>query len=354
MASGKPERRFSAAALKSLAIEILAAIGTPSDLAEIVSNSLVQANLAGHDSHGVLRLASYVERVRSGRVIPKARARIDGRSGATARIDGAWGWGQPAAHLAVDHALSLARDFGIAAVSIRRCNHIGRLGEYVERMASQGMLGFSVCNALPVVAPFGGSGRLLGTNPLAFAAPRSNESSPIMLDVATAAVAEGKLMVARAKREQVRLGLIVDREGRPTQEPEDYFGGGALLPFGGHKGYGLSVMVELLGGVLSGTGASSSPNYAKGNGTMMIAINIDAFLPVSTFISECETLSATIKKSIPADGFREVLLPGEPEAITRLDRERSGIPLPDETWSTLSALSSQLGVSADVLTGASE
>src|SRR6266581_3412589 len=159
--------------------------------------------------------------------------------------------------LAVDTAIELAIECNASAVTIARCNHIGRLGEYVERLALKGMVGIAMCNTGAVVAPFGGRARMLGTNPFAFAAPAGESNPPIMIDFATASVAEGKLVLARAKNEVIPLGSIIDSAGHPSVDPDAFYAGGALLPFGGHKGYGMSVMVELLGGVLSGGGASS-------------------------------------------------------------------------------------------------
>lgn len=328
---------------------ILEAVGTPLDIAKIVSESLVQANLAGHDSHGAMRLPSYVELVRSSQIQPSARATVVNRLGGKAEIDGAWGWGQPAARLAVDNAVELASKNAVSAVTIRRCNHIGRLGEYVEKISASGMIGIAMCNAEPVVAPFGGRTRLLGTNPIAFAAPRSESEPPLMIDFATATVAEGKLRVARDSGDMISPGLIIDSEGRPSLDPRDFYLGGALLPFGGHKGYGLSMMAEILGGVLSGTGFSSSPEYRGGNGTIVVALDISAFLPLGAFVGQSHALSSTIKASPPVEGSREVLVPGEPEALARVSRQRYGVSLPGETWAALMELAQDLGVRVEAL-----
>ncbi len=264
------------------------------------------------------------------------------RIGGKAEVDGAWGWGPPAARLAVDTAVELASQNAVSAVTIRRCNHIGRLGEYVERISASGLIGLAMCNAEPVVAPFGGRTRLLGTNPIAFAAPRSASEPPLMIDFATATVAEGKLRVARDSGEMIPTGLIINSEGRPSSDPRDFYSGGALLPFGGHKGYGLSMMAEVLVGVLSGTGASCSPEYRGGNGTIVVALDISSFLPLSAFVAQSHALSSTIKGSAPVDGGREVLLPGEPEAMARGARQRDGISLPAQTWNALTGLAKEL------------
>jgi len=205
------------------------------------------------------------------------------------------------------------------------------------------MVAMAMCNANSLVAPYGGRSRLLGTNPFAFAAPRKTASEPILLDFATAAVAEGKLRVARAKHQAVPPGLIIDPSGHPTTDPEDFYSGGALLPFGGHKGYGMSIMVEVLGGVLSGTGASCLPDYTGGNGTVILAIDIGSYLPLDAFMSQSDALGSMIKQSPRADESTEILIPGEPEALSRRQR-RDKIQLPVQTWTEIKTLADQFGV----------
>ena len=209
-----------------------------------MARSLVLSNLVGHDSHGVIRLAQYAAWIADGQIRPAAAARRPAPQ-AAAVVDGGWGFGQPAAQLATRTAAELAREHAVAAVTIRDCNHVGRLGEYVAELASAGLMGLAFCNSGAVVAPFGGTGRALGTNPFAWAAPGAGPD-PLVLDFSTAGVAEGKLRVAGAEGREVAPGLIVDSGGQPTTRPEDFFAGGALLPFGGHKGSGMSIMIELL------------------------------------------------------------------------------------------------------------
>jgi uncharacterized oxidoreductase len=202
-----------------------------------------------------------------------------------------------------------------------------------------------MCNHYPNVAPFGSRERVMGTNPIAWSVPRASGFEPIVVDFATSAVAEGKLRVARAKGETVAPGLIIDREGRPSQNPIDFYDGGALLPFGGHKGYGLSLMVELLGGGLSGAAPSILSEFAGSNGTLMIALNISAFIPLEQYIAQVEAFCARIKAAVPAEGFSEALLPGEPESRTRQHRLTEGIALPEATWQEFLTLAGELEVS---------
>ena len=330
--------------LRRTAQAILEAVGTPSDSAQAVSEALVEANLAGHDSHGVIRLMQYVTAMRQGLVKPAARATVAARHGATATVDGAWGWGQPAARLATQTAIELANESGVGAVTLVNGYHIGRLGEYVTTIANAGMLGLAMCNAAPAVAPFGGSGRVLGTNPIAWAAPGGDGHGPLMLDIATSSVAEGKLRVARARGETVAPGLIIDAEGRPSQNPDAFYDGGALLPFGGHKGYGLSVLVELIGRGLAGADGSYNPEQRGVNGTLMIALNIASFAPMAQFMEAAARLSGQIVSAPAAANSSGVLLPGEPESRMRERRMAEGVPLPEQTWNDIQELAQELGI----------
>jgi LDH2 family malate/lactate/ureidoglycolate dehydrogenase len=308
----------------------------------VVGDSLVEANLVGHDSHGIMRLMQYLAAVRQGQVQPAARPVLLSQTQTTARVDAARGWGQPAAQLATQTVIRLAQEYGVGAVTIDRCNHIGRLGEYVESISRSAMIGLAMCNTEPVVAPYGGRQRRVGTNPMAWAIPRGSGREPLLVDFATSGVAEGKLRVARDKGEQVAPGLLVDRDGHPSTEPADFYAGGALLPFGGHKDYGISVMIELVAGALSGMGPSVSAEYLGRNGTLLMALAIGHFVPVDQFTAQAEVLSDKIKATPTAEGFEEVLVPGEPEMRARRQRLAAGISLPEQTWQDIQALASEL------------
>ncbi len=335
----------SADELRRLSQSILVAAGTPEDLAAIVAESLVDANLAGHDSHGVIRIPSYVAAVRRGQVKPAARARRESLGGACARVDGEWGWGQPAARLAVDAAVEIASSHGVGVVAIGRCNHIGRLGEYVERFAAAGMMGMAICNSRAAVAPFGGYTRLLGTNPIAWSAPHASGKPPVVVDFATSTIAEGKLRVAQADGGKVPAGAVVDSQGRPSQDPAAYYDGGALTTFGGHKGFGLSVVAELMGGVLSGSGPSSLPGFDNGNGTVVLAIDVERFVPRAAFLDQEEALSSAIHEAPAAPGVEMVMMPGEPEWRSRRRRAVEGVPVPAATYQALVDAATELGLS---------
>lgn len=333
-------KHITAEQLISIAERALTAIGTPADLAAILARSLVGANLAGHDSHGVIQLPVYAGMAKEGSVLPAARASVLPASGmlATLVVDAALGWGPPAAYMATDAIIERAQRFGVGSAVIQRCHHIGRVGQYIERITAAGLVGIAMVNSGRGVAPFGGAKRMLGTNPIAIGAQR-RDAPPLMFDGSTSMVAGNKIRVLLDKSLPVPTGWIIDRNGHPSTRPQDFFEGGALLPLGGgggHKGYGLSVMVEALAGLLSGSSARAlSEERAGGNGVLMIALNPEAFTTRKAYLDDIDTLCAELKASPAMEPGGEVLLPGEPEARTRAERTAHGIPLPDATWQAI-------------------
>ncbi len=339
---------FTAAFLKTHVTQLLMALDTPDDLAELVAHSLVGANLAGHDSHGVILVPTYAAQIRAGTLKPAARASVAPAAGmlATLAVNGAMGWGPPAAFLATEQTMERAQQYGIGAAVIRQCQHIGRVGQYVERIAAQNLIGIVTCNSGSGVAPFGGKHRMLGTNPIAIAAPRQGGQAPVMFDGSTAVVAGNKLKVRVDQGLPAPAGWIIDRHGLPSTDAEDFFTGGALLPLGGHKGYGLGVMVELLAGLLSGASAAFLPDFAGGNGVLVIAIRPDAFIPIDQYLAQVERACAALKAAPSMDATRPVLLPGEPEQLARAERAAHGIPIAEATWQSIHDLADSLGVAA--------
>jgi LDH2 family malate/lactate/ureidoglycolate dehydrogenase len=330
--------------LRPFAASIFQAVGTPDDIAELIAGSLVDANLAGHDSHGVLRLPGYCGSLRQGDIIPDARAALLKRDRATAIVDGALGWGQPAMTMAAEIAVELARDCGLGAVAVRRCYHIGRAAPYVEMVARAGMVGIAMSNAGPGVAPFGGRQRVLGTNPFAWSMPIGDDSIPLTFDMATAAIAEGKLRVARSHGCQVAPGMLVDADGSETLDPQDFFEGGAILPFGGHKGNGISILAQMLGRALAGMDTTGFDGPRGANGPFILAIDPTCFTTADEFRSEVAAQARLITESLPANGYDEVLLPGEIERRTAVERLEHGIPIPETIWTELGELAGSLGV----------
>ena len=348
--------------LETFVLHVLIALGTPDDLAVIVKDSLVGANLAGHDSHGVIRLPMYADAIhasvtkratgaRGEALLPATRAIVIPAQAmlATVIVDCGWGWGPPAAHVACDQVIARAHQYGIGVTAVQHCNHIMRVGQYVEHIANAGLIGIVFCNSGPGVTPFGGTGRVLGTNPIAIGVPRAGSAPPVFLDGSTSTVAEGKLRVALDKGISVPLGWIIDQQGRPTTQPADFYSGGSILPLGGYKGYAFGVMVELIAGMLSGASAAFLPDYAGGNGVVILALRPDAFVPMPTYLANVERACDALKSVRPEHPQGEVLLPGEPEQRSRADRTAHGIPMAEATVQSLITLARSLNVDATTL-----
>lgn len=330
--------------LRRLMGQLLEVAGTPAGPAAVVGDSLVDANLAGHDSHGVIRIIQYLEEIEKGGLDPGAAPVVLQTSGATAIIDGHWGWGQPAMLLATKTAIALAGQYGLGMAAVSNCYHIGRVAPYVESIARAGMVGLAMANAGGAVAPYGGSSRVMGTNPFAWAAPRGGDRAPVSLDIATAYIAEGKLRVARAKGVEVPPGAVIDVDGKPSVDPNDFYDGGALVAFGAHKGSGLSILAQLLGAGLAQLTQENLVNRRGANGPVVLAIDVTRFAPLQQFTSVVENEAARVKASQVAAGFDEVLLPGEPELLRRAARERDGIDVPQRVWDELAAIVAARGI----------
>ncbi len=330
--------------LQEMAQRIFVAAGTPEDLAAHVARHLVKANLSGHDSHGVIRIPRYVQMIEQGTLAGAARPEVVRDWPATAVVDGKRGFGQVAASLALDVAIDKAGKNGVGAASVRRCNHIGRLGDYSEAAAERGYIAIMTYGSAGPnnghAAPFGGASRHLGTNPWSIGIPGADEA-PVVVDFATTVVAEGKIQVARAKHAPLPPGSIVDKEGQPTTEAEDFYAGGMILPMGGHKGYGLSLVAALLG---AGLTAESPATEGRGGGVFVLAINPRAFTEPEVYGATIDNLTGAVKAVAPAPGFSEVQLPGGPEAKSRAERQRSGVPIPGDTWDALVETAQRLQV----------
>jgi uncharacterized oxidoreductase len=297
--------------LLSLSTQILMKWKTPEKFAHSISESLVQAQEAGHASHGVIRLLEYTQLIDKKVIIPGIQPTIKSEFKASVVIDAHWGWGQIACKFAVEVATKKAKEFGVCAISIANCNHIGRVGEYSELFAEQNLISMTWCNADPAVAAFGGKDRLFGTNP--FAAGIPTNADPVVIDFATAASAEGKLRVAKANGVSIPPATVIDKNGVESTDPNDFYEGGAILPFGGHKGYCLSLMIELLGGALSGNHPSMNSAYSHGFGTVMVVIDPDKFFGTAAFKDEMSEAVIAIKATPPANPKNPVLVPGDVE-----------------------------------------
>jgi uncharacterized oxidoreductase len=344
---------IDAARLTRICRDILLRMGASEDEAGTVAAHQIGANLAGHDSHGIILLATYVDRIRKGHIVPGARLEIMHETPTTARINGNWGFGQVVQTRATRLAIEKAGANMVAAVTVACQSHVGRLGDYPLMAATAGMIGTLMCDSgrgPKVVVPFGGRDARLGTNPISIALP-SNLEAPIFLDMATSQVAGNKLLVYKNRHKPVPAGWLVDKEGNPTSDPNDYFAGGALLPLGGmdsgHKGYGLSTMVDIFAGILTGLGWGIDAAARHNDGSLFIAINVAAFRPLEEFKAEVTEFAKFLKSSRPAQGFKEVLYPGEIEWRTRQERLRTGIPIEDDTWTELEKLAASVGASTE-------
>jgi uncharacterized oxidoreductase len=332
---------LSADEIERISQAILEAAGATQVEARIVSRSFRNSNLAGVDSHGIVILPFYVEAVQKGAVKVGAKPCIVQESASTALLDGRWAFGQIVGLEAMSLAIEKARRCGIGSVAAFNSNHLGRLAEYSMLALKHDMIGVVTANAPPRVAPHSGAGRILGTNPLSYAIPAGKEL-PIVLDISTSVVAEGKVRLKRLRHERVPLGWIIDNKGNPTTDPDAFQEGGALLPFGGYKGYGIGLLVEILSGGLSGAGMSA--NLVGANGVFTVAIDLEKFGSVAEFKSRIDKLIRRIKSCPVAPSEREILLPGELEFREEQKRLREGIPIDDGVWIQISSLAATLGV----------
>jgi hydroxycarboxylate dehydrogenase B len=335
-----------------------AAGATPAN-ARRVTESLVSSSLSGHDSHGVIRFVQYTKAIEDGQIDPKGQPKIIKETATSALVDGAWTFGQVGAEVATRIAVEKARSQGIALTALVKAQHIGRLGEYSEMAYEAGVIGMvfaggfagTAGTSTPGVAPYGGARGVFSTNPLSFGVP-TGEMPPVMVDFATSAVAGGKISLARAKGEQLPPNSILDRDGNPTTDPEDYYAGGMMTTFGGHKGYGLAVVIELLGQAMTGSldyqDGSGDPVYATA-GSVFIAISPTLFVSEEAYKKQADAILRRIKAVPPRPGFDEVLTPGEPEQRARAGRSSEGISLPDGTWNSIRQLAGKYGVDLEAV-----
>jgi hydroxycarboxylate dehydrogenase B len=343
--------RIPAGELRSLGVQIFEALQVPHAEAVWVAELLVRADLVGHDSHGAIRIPQYAQAIRSALVKPGVPPEIVKEAPATALIDGHWGLGQVVARYAMGLAIRKARDTKISSVCAYNLYHVGRLADYTRTAAEQDFAAIMVVNgggASPIAAPFGGTAGRLSTNPISIAFPTGGPV-PFLLDMATSVVAEGKVRVKRNRGERTPDGWLLDNRGRPTTDPNALYQEprGAILPLGGsvgHKGFGLAMVVEILGGILARAGYARPGANRFSNGTFIVVIDISAFVDPGQFRTEIDDLLAYVKSAPTAPGVEAILYPGEPEAMEQQRRERDGVPLDDGTWQQITTLAHELGI----------
>jgi uncharacterized oxidoreductase len=335
---------------------LFAELGVPAAEAAIVADHLVDAELAGVNSHGILRVAQYVEAIERGEIVPSARLSVVKETLATVALDGNHGFGQVMARGAMEMAMAHARRAGIGAATLVHSSHTGRLGSYTEFAAREGLVGMMMVNAGghgQWVAPFGGSAGRLSTNPLSIAVPTGG-AFPLVLDIATSTAPEGKVRAYKVAGKAVPEGWVITSEGRSTTDPADLYGPprGALLPFGGHKGFGLGLLVDALAGGLSGAGCCvdvHAPMQGRTDGVFVLAINVEAFGTLAYFQAQMEQLIRHVKNCPPAPGHGEIVVPGEPEARERARRLREGIPIEEAVWVMLQSVFARFRVACEQL-----
>lgn len=333
--------------LRQRVAEIFVAAGCEEEEAQGVADSLVEANLTGHDSHGVIRVKAYVGWLGEGKLFADRKGEVVVDAGPLGLIDGQLGFGQTMGRKVVQMALEKMREHGVGVVGLRNSGHVGRVGEWVERAAESGAVSVAFVNTSGrgiLTAPFGGIDRRLSATPIAAGIPR--EDGPIVLDISCSAIAEGKVRVALNRGTQLDEGYLIDHEGNPITDPATFYADppGAILPFGGHKGYGLGVVTEILAGSLTGNGASAPGKTTLEQGMLLIALDPARFQTTDAFAEDIERFVAWVKSSRTRTAAGDILLPGEIERRTRETRLREGIELDPTTWEQLRSAAETVGV----------
>ena len=348
------QKIIPAPALRTQVATILIATGSTDAEAHAVAQNLVLANLSGHDSHGVGMLPRYVDAVLEGGLKPNAAALVTLDAGSLLTVDGQRGYGQVVGEQAMALGMARARETGSCILALANAHHLGRIGHFAEKAVAQGLVSIHFVNVLsrPVVAPWGGGDGRYGTNPCCIGVPLSGRE-PFILDFATSRVAQGKMRVAYNQGRQAEPGTLIDEHGRPTTNPgvvvvpqtNGLFG--ALMAFGEHKGYGMAVACELLGGALTGNGTMHRPatlSRAVFNGMLTILIDPQKLGTAAHFESEALAFVDWLKQSPAAPGFESVQIAGDPERTARLQREQSGITLDAQTWQEIVTAAGKVGL----------
>jgi LDH2 family malate/lactate/ureidoglycolate dehydrogenase len=314
------------------------------DSSKCVAESLIQANLRGYDTHGVVRLIAYIKRLRS---IKWNMPKVIENGGAIGMIDGNDFMGQVCAKMAMDLAIKKAMKFGVGIVGVRNSNHFGAAAYFSMLAAEKNMIGFAFTNASPRIPAWGGKEAVLGNNPFSFAIP-TNKGYPLVLDISNSVVAAGKIRTAALRGEKIPEGWAMDKDGNMTQNPEEALKG-LLFPIGGHKGYGITLVMDILCGILTGSGFSKQvvgidkTESAQHVGHLLGAINISKFMPQNEFMRRMDQLINVLKSSKKANGINEIFIPGEIEHLTNKKRLKEGIPIPKKIIDTLNGLAEELG-----------
>lgn len=334
-------------ALRDYCSELLKKVGQPEDDARIFADSLVESNLRGVDTHGVVRLKVYVERIEQGLVKAEPEFKFTKTMASTGIFDADTGQGQIAALRAMGHAIELAKESGLGAVAVRNSAHFGAAAYFTTHAARQGFIGMAVSHAEADMVPFGGRKPVLGTNPVSVAIPRPG-GEPFCLDMATSAIPMGAVMLAAKEGREIPAGWAVDVDGKPVTDPKK---ARAVKPMAGPKGYALSIVVDAFSALLTtcNFGLHVIRQYDDWTqpqriGHFVGALNIEAFVPKDEFEKRIAQMFSEIKSIPPAEGFKEVLIPGELEAQRKAERSKNGIPLGAQMAAELKETGDRLGV----------
>lgn len=345
--------RIAHSKLKDVVHQVFAAAGCQAAEAERIAHYLVGANLVGHDSHGVIRVPIYIDWLRSGKVVANQSLQVVLETESLAVVDGQFGFGQVIGEQAVRLGIAKAAKQGVSVVALRNCGHLGRIGDWPTMAADAGLISLHFVNTSGLgllVSPIGGINRRLSANPLAAGIPVPGKP-PILLDISTCSIAEGKIKVAFNKGVPLPDGCIIDAQGRPTNDPKVFYANppGAILPFGGHKGYALAVITEIFAGAVTGNGCSTPGVTRLSNGMLSIYLDPARLQPADAFHAEVAKFVAFVRSSELESPDAEILLPGDPEERTRAKRMRDGIELDDKTWGQICDSCRLVGVEAPVI-----
>lgn len=338
--------------LRTLVAAIFHRAGCDPAEADRIAMHLVEANLVGHDSHGVIRIFTYVQWLKAGKVFANRSLQVAFENDNLAVVDGQAGFGQTIGEQAMRLGIDKCSRSGVAVVALRNSGHLGRIGDWPLMAAQAGKISLHFVNTTGagiLVAPFGGINRRLSANPIAAGVPVAG-GSPMILDISACTMAEGKIRVALNKGAAVPENCIIDSQGQPTTDPRVFYGDppGAILSIAGHKGYGLAVLCEVLAGALTGGGCSNPANAGRViNGMLSIFLDPKFFETDAAFATEIHRFIAWVKSSEKATPGGDILMPGEIEDRTKAQRERDGIEIDDITWSQIRETASNVGLTAD-------
>ena len=346
--------RIDAARLEALVSSMLAKVGVPGDDAALVARSLIGADLRGMNSHGILRLPIYIDRLRDGGFKPDRQGKVVRETKGTVLIDGEDGLGAALSCRAMDAAIGRARECGIGAAGLFNSNHNGEGAFYAQRAIAADMIGIATTTGSPIMPAWGGKTKITGPLPITVGVPAGQEL-PVLLDAALGMSSRGKILYYAEKKIPLPDGWLVDADGRPTNDGEHVRQGGWILPIGGHKGWGLIAIMEILAGVLTGGALGQDiaelfgdTSKAQKNGQFFIAIDVEAFMGIDAFKARMDDYIRMVKASELADGFEEIVMPGEIEYRKERDQRANGLTLGRNVVDAMLKKAEEIGVPVEL------